>query len=84
MARARRCCDTSYPEQNYTIGRSVQTQLANAASTNAAAEGILENLGPLWSEAERLDAELTTARIELPYSPPLCDQRPGRDEIESC
>lgn len=41
------------------------TQLAAAAAANAAAEDSLINFNPLWSEAERLDAELATARIEL-------------------
>ncbi|WP_225143643.1 MULTISPECIES: AAA family ATPase [unclassified Bradyrhizobium] len=41
------------------------TQLADAITANAAAEQVLKNFGPLWSEAERLDTELAAARTEF-------------------
>ncbi|ODT21759.1 MAG: exonuclease SbcC [Kaistia sp. SCN 65-12] len=41
------------------------TQLSDAATANVAAEDILKNFGTLWSEAERLDTELTAARTEF-------------------
>ncbi len=41
------------------------TRLTEATAANAAAEDTLRKFSPLWSEAERLDTELATARIEL-------------------
>ncbi|MHC2611337.1 AAA family ATPase [Bradyrhizobium diazoefficiens] len=41
------------------------TQLADAVTANGAAEEVLKNFGPLWNEAERLDAELAAARTEF-------------------
>lgn len=48
-----------------TLDAASTTQLADAVTANVAAEDVLKNFGPLWSEAERLDAELTTARTEF-------------------
>lgn len=47
------------------IGVASEAQLADAITANLAAEDALKNFGPLWSEAERLDAELAAARTEL-------------------
>jgi exonuclease SbcC len=40
-------------------------QLAEAVTANVAAEDVLKNFGPLWSEAERLDTEVATAWTEF-------------------
>ncbi|WP_429923199.1 AAA family ATPase [Agrobacterium vitis] len=52
-------------EEARTLDAASATQLADAATANVAAEDVLKNFGPFWSEAERLDAELTTARTEF-------------------
>jgi len=52
-------------EEARTLDAASATQLLGVITANAAAEDILKNFGPLWSEAERLDTELTTARIEF-------------------
>lgn len=52
-------------EEARTLDAASATQLADAAAANAAAEDVLKNFSPLWSEAERLDAELATARTEF-------------------
>lgn len=52
-------------EEARTLDATSTTQLANAVTANVAAEDVLKNFGPLWSEAERLDTELATARIEF-------------------
>lgn len=52
-------------EETRTLDGASATQLADAATANAAAEDVLKNFGPLWSEAERLDTELATARTEF-------------------
>ncbi len=48
-----------------TLDASCATQLADATTANLAAEGIIKNFGPVWSEAERIDTELAAARTEL-------------------
>lgn len=48
-----------------TVDAASATQLAVAATANVAAEDVLKNFGPLWSEAERLDTELAAARTEF-------------------
>ncbi len=52
-------------EEARTLDAASTTQLADAVTANVAAEDVLKNFGPLWSEADRLDAELTTARTEF-------------------
>jgi exonuclease SbcC len=52
-------------EEARTLDAASATQLADAVTANAAAEDVLKNFGPLWSEAERLDTELATARTEF-------------------
>ncbi|HYL31524.1 MAG TPA: AAA family ATPase [Stellaceae bacterium] len=52
-------------EEARTLDAASATQLADAATANVAAEDVLKNFGPLWSEAERLDTELAAARTEL-------------------
>jgi exonuclease SbcC len=52
-------------EEARTLDATSATQLADATTANVAAEGILKKFGPIWSEAERLDTELATARIEF-------------------
>jgi len=52
-------------EEARTLDAASATQLADAITANAAAEDVLKNFGPLWSEAERLDTELATARTEF-------------------
>jgi len=52
-------------EEARTLDVASSTQLSDATAANAAAEETLRKFGPLWSEAERLDAELATARVEL-------------------
>ncbi|MUZ65283.1 AAA family ATPase [Agrobacterium vitis] len=52
-------------EEARTLDAASATQLADAATANVAAEDVLKNFGPLWSEAERLDSELAAARTEL-------------------
>lgn len=52
-------------EEARTLDATSTTQLAGAVTANVAAEDVLKSFGPIWSEAERLDAELATARIEF-------------------
>lgn len=52
-------------EEARTLDAASATQLADATIANVAAEGVLKNFGPLWSEAERLDAELAASRTEF-------------------
>jgi DNA repair protein SbcC/Rad50 len=52
-------------EEARTLDAASATQLADATTANVAAEGVLKNFGPLWSEAERLDTELAAARTEF-------------------
>ena len=52
-------------DEAWALDVAFTTQLAAATAGNAAAEESLINFSPLWSEAERLDAELAAARIEL-------------------
>lgn len=52
-------------EEARTLDAASATQLADAVAANVAAEDVLKNFGPLWSEAERLDTELAAARIEF-------------------
>jgi exonuclease SbcC len=52
-------------EEARTLDAASTTQLVDAVTTNVAAEDLLKNFGPIWSEAERLDAELAAARTEL-------------------
>jgi DNA repair protein SbcC/Rad50 len=44
---------------------AVSLRLSEATATDAAAEEVFKGFGPRWSEAEKLDAELATARIEF-------------------
>jgi exonuclease SbcC len=48
-----------------TLDQAATVELSEATIADRAAEDILTHFGPLWSEAEKLDAELATARIEL-------------------
>lgn len=52
-------------EEARTLDATSTMQLADIVTAYVAAEDVLKNFGPLWSEAERLDAELATARIEF-------------------
>ncbi|NEI63861.1 MULTISPECIES: AAA family ATPase [Rhizobium] len=52
-------------EEARTLDAASATQLADAATANVAAEDVLKNFGPLWSEAEKLDTELVAARTEF-------------------
>lgn len=52
-------------EEARTLDVASATQLADAVTANVAAEDVLKNFGPLWSEAERLDAELAATRTEF-------------------
>ena len=48
-----------------TLDQAATVKLSEAIISDQAAEDILRHFGPLWSEAEKLDAELVAARIEL-------------------
>ena len=52
-------------EEARTLDETAATQLTDATTADEAAEDIFKRFGPLWSEAEKLDAELATARIEF-------------------
>ncbi|WP_033921033.1 AAA family ATPase [Sphingomonas sp. 37zxx] len=52
-------------EEARTIDETAATQLTDATTADEAAEDLFKRCGPLWSEAEKLDAELATARIEF-------------------
>lgn len=52
-------------EEARTLDETVATQLTDATAADEAAEDLFKRFGPLWSEAEKLDAELATARIEF-------------------
>jgi exonuclease SbcC len=52
-------------EEARTLDETASTQLTDAAMGDEAAEDLFKRFGPLWSEAEKLDAELATARIEF-------------------
>ena len=52
-------------EDTRTLDEAAATQLSEATTADEAAEDIFKRFGPLWSEAEKLDAELATARIEF-------------------
>jgi exonuclease SbcC len=47
------------------VDDAVSLRLSEATAADAAAEEIFKGFGPRWSEAEKLDAELATARIEF-------------------
>ena len=51
--------------ESRTFDAAAAAQLSDAAKAQEAVEDIFKRFGPLWSEAERLDAELATARIEF-------------------
>ena len=48
-----------------TLDDAVSLRLSEVTAADAAAEEIFKGFGPRWSEAEKLDAELATARIEF-------------------
>lgn len=52
-------------EEARTLDETVAIQLTDATTADEAAEDLFKRFGPLWSEAEKLDAELATARIEF-------------------
>ena len=52
-------------EEARTLDETAAGQLSDATTADEAAEDIFKRFGPLWSEAEKLDAELATARIEF-------------------
>ena len=52
-------------EDTRTLDEAAATQLSEAVTADEAAEDIFKRFGPLWSEAEKLDAELATARTEF-------------------
>ena len=52
-------------EEARTLDAASTTHLTDAVTANVSAEDVLKNFGPVWSEAERLDTELTTARVEV-------------------
>lgn len=52
-------------EEARTLDEDAATQLSDATGADEAEEDTFKRFGPLWSEAERLDAELATARIEF-------------------
>lgn len=52
-------------EEARTLDEAAATQLTDATTADEAAEDLFKRFGPLWSEAEKLDAELATARIEF-------------------
>ncbi|MBJ7533169.1 AAA family ATPase [Rhodomicrobium vannielii ATCC 17100] len=52
-------------EDMRTLDEAAATQLAEAVTADETAEDIFKRFGPLWSEAEKLDAELATAQAEF-------------------
>ncbi|MGY3281239.1 AAA family ATPase [Bradyrhizobium sp. S3.7.6] len=52
-------------EEARTRDDAAAGQLSDAATADEAAEDLFKRFGPLWSEAEKLDAELAAARIEF-------------------
>jgi DNA repair protein SbcC/Rad50 len=52
-------------EDSRTLDEAAAIQLSEATMADEAAEDIFKRFGPLWSEAEKLDAELATARTEF-------------------
>lgn len=52
-------------EEAWTLDEAAATQLTDATTADEAAEDLFKRFGPLWSEAEKLDAELAAARIEF-------------------
>ena len=52
-------------EEARKLDEAAAIQLTDVTTTDEAAEDLFKRFGPLWSEAEKLDAELTTARIEF-------------------
>lgn len=52
-------------EQARTLDEAAAVQLSDAITADETAEDIFKRFGPLWSDAERLDAELATAQMEL-------------------
>ena len=52
-------------EDARTLDEAAATRLSDATTADEAAEDIFKRFGPLWSEAEKLDAELATARTEF-------------------
>lgn len=52
-------------EDMRTLDVAAAAQLSEAVTADEAAEDIFKRFGPLWSEAEKLDAELATARTEF-------------------
>ena len=52
-------------EEARTLDEAAATQLTDATTAEDAAEDLFKRFGSLWSEAEKLDAELATARIEF-------------------
>jgi exonuclease SbcC len=52
-------------EDARTLDEAASGELADATTADQTAEEIFKGFGPLWSEAEKLDAELATARTEF-------------------
>jgi exonuclease SbcC len=52
-------------EEARTLDEAAATQLSGAITADEAAEDVFKRFGPLWSEAEKLDAELATAKVEF-------------------
>ena len=52
-------------EDTRTLDEAAATQLSEAVTADETAEDIFKRFGPLWSEAEKLDAELATAQAEF-------------------
>ena len=48
-----------------TLDDAVSVRLSEATAVDATAEEIFKGFGPHWSEAEKLDADLATARTEF-------------------
>ncbi|MEA2756871.1 MAG: repair protein SbcC/Rad50, partial [Aliidongia sp.] len=48
-----------------TLDAAAAIQLSAAIAADEAAEAIFKQFGPIWSDAERLDAELATAKKEF-------------------
>jgi exonuclease SbcC len=74
LANARRTVDTGEKRLDklleartgaQTLDAAATLQLSAAIAADEAAEAIFKQFGPIWSEAERLDAELATAKKEF-------------------
>jgi exonuclease SbcC len=52
-------------EEALTLDETAAARLSEATSADETAENVFKHFGPLWSEAEQLDADLTTAGAEV-------------------